>query len=138
MSHRQSLDTPGTRPPLLRRITVHSPVGAARLLARLPPRRIQAVLRWVRRGAAPAPYAKALMARQHVMAVSTLCSGTYCLPRSLATTPLCRLGGTWPTWCTGVRTTPFAAHAWVEAEGRAVGESEDTAGYRTMLTVPPG
>jgi hypothetical protein len=22
--------------------------------------------------------------------------------------------GVWPTWCTGVRTPPFSAHAWVE------------------------
>lgn len=66
-----------------------------------------------------------------------LCSGRYCLHRSLATTLLCRIGGTWPTWCTGVRTPPFAAHVWVEAEGHRVGEPQDTATYRTMLTVPP-
>ncbi|MCC3775747.1 lasso peptide biosynthesis B2 protein, partial [Streptomyces sp. UNOB3_S3] len=75
--------------------------------------------------------------REHITAVSVLCSGRYCLRRSLATVLLCRLGGTWPTWCTGVRTAPFAAHAWVEAEGRPVGEPGDTAGYRPMLTVPP-
>ncbi|MGH3429544.1 MAG: lasso peptide biosynthesis B2 protein, partial [Mycobacteriales bacterium] len=72
-----------------------------------------------------------------VTAVSTLCAGRYCLQRSLATTLLCRISGTWPTWCTGVRTPPFAAHAWVEAQGRRVGEPKDTATYRTLLTVPP-
>ncbi|WP_435854848.1 lasso peptide biosynthesis B2 protein [Streptomyces triculaminicus] len=37
----------------------------------------------------------------------------------------------------GVRTPPFAAHAWVEADGQRVGEPHDTATYRTLLTVPP-
>ncbi|MFH9426231.1 lasso peptide biosynthesis B2 protein [Streptomyces sp. NPDC017529] len=134
---RQVLDTDGTRPPLGRRLAARAAVAAARLLARLPPRRIRAMLRVARRGAPPADYARALRARQDVTAVSTLCSGRYCLQRSLATALLCRLGGVWPTWCTGVRTSPFTAHAWVEAEGRPVGEPEDTTTYRTLLTVPP-
>ncbi|WP_079249549.1 lasso peptide biosynthesis B2 protein [Streptomyces sp. IMTB 2501] len=68
--------------------------------------------------------------------LSTLCSGRYCLQRSLATALLCRMRGSWPTWCSGVRTSPFAAHAWVEADGRPVGEPEDTASYQPMITVP--
>jgi hypothetical protein len=137
MSHSQILDTSATRPPLRRRLAAHTAVTAARLLAHLPPRRLRAVLHTTRRGATPASYPQALRARQDVTAVSTLCAGRYCLQRSLATALLCRLGGTWPTWYTGVRTPPFAAHAWVEAESRRVGEPDDTATYRTMLTVPP-
>ncbi|MFC4517588.1 lasso peptide biosynthesis B2 protein [Streptomyces ehimensis] len=137
MSPRQVLDTPGTLPSLPRRIAAHTAATAARALAHLPPKYIKAVLRTARIGARPASYATALLAREHITAVSVLCSGRYCLQRSLATVLLCRLGGTWPTWCTGVRIAPFAAHAWVEAEGRPVGEPEDTAGYRPMLTVPP-
>ncbi|MEV0277379.1 lasso peptide biosynthesis B2 protein [Streptomyces sp. NPDC050610] len=133
----QVLDTGQCRPPLGRRLAARTAVGAARLLARLPPRRLRAVLRVARRGASPADYATALRARQDVTAVSVLCSGRYCLQRSLATALLCRLGGTWPTWCTGVRTPPFAAHAWVEADGHRVGEPEEAADYRTLLTVPP-
>ncbi|MEU3214766.1 lasso peptide biosynthesis B2 protein [Streptomyces sp. NPDC006971] len=131
------LDTGHNRPSLGRRIAAHTAVAAARLLAHLPPKRLQALLRAARRGARPADHATALRARQDVTAVSVLCSGRYCLQRSLATVMLCRIGGTWPTWCTGVRTPPFAAHAWVEAEGRRVGEPDDTAAYRTLLTVPP-
>ncbi|MGW6724745.1 lasso peptide biosynthesis B2 protein [Nocardia sp. NPDC055029] len=133
----QILDTGQTRPPLGRRIAARTAVVAARLLARLPPRRLRTVLHVARRGSVPADYATALRARQDVTAVSVACSGRYCLQRSLATTLLCRLGGTWPIWCTGVRTPPFAAHAWVEAQGRRVGEPEDTATYHTLLTVPP-
>ncbi|MFE7114043.1 lasso peptide biosynthesis B2 protein [Streptomyces sp. NPDC057654] len=133
----QVLDTGPDRPPPVRRLAARTAVGAARLLAHLPPRRLSAVLRTARRGAAPADYATALRARQDVTAVSVLCSGRYCLQRSLATALLCRLGGTWPTWCTGVRTPPFAAHAWVEADGHRVGEPEEAATYRVLLTVPP-
>jgi len=133
----QILDTAPIRPPLGRRVAAHTAVAAARLLAHLPPKRLQTMLRAARRGARPADHATALRARQDVTAVSVLCAGHYCLQRSLATALLCRIGGTWPTWSTGVRTPPFAAHAWVEADGQRVGEPPDTATYRTLLTVPP-
>ncbi|MEV0617454.1 lasso peptide biosynthesis B2 protein [Nonomuraea sp. NPDC050404] len=125
------------RPGLPERAAAHLAVTAARLLARQPPRRIVAVLTLLRRGARPAAYEQALRARQTVTATSTRCAGTYCLPRSLAAALLCRLRGTWPTWRTGVRTPPFSAHAWIEAEGRPVGEDADIATYRPLLTVPP-
>ncbi|WP_221358957.1 lasso peptide biosynthesis B2 protein [Streptomyces beigongshangae] len=118
----QILDT-GRRPPLQRRILARTAVTAACLPAR--------------RGAEPASYDQALAARHDVTATSTLCSGRYCLQRALATAPLCWLRGVWPTWCTGVRTPPFAAHAWVEAEGRPVGEPQDTTTYHPMITVTP-
>lgn len=132
----QVLDTDGRRPALGSRLTARTAVVAGRLLARLPPRRIRAVLGLARRGARPTRYEEALRARQEVTAVSTLCAGRYCLQRSLATAVLCRLRGHWPTWCSGVRTSPFGAHAWVEAEGKPVGEPADTATYRAMIKVP--
>ncbi|MEV5880680.1 lasso peptide biosynthesis B2 protein [Streptomyces sp. NPDC052101] len=132
------LDTGGLRPALGCRLAARTAVIAARLLARQPPRRIRAVLGVVRRGARPARYEQALRARREVTAVSTLCAGRYCLQRSLATALLCRMRGRWPTWCSGVRTAPFAAHAWVEAEGRPVGEPDDTAAYHAMIKVEQG
>jgi hypothetical protein len=132
----QILDSGGVRPALGARLAAHTAVALARLLARLPPRRIRAALGLARRGARPAGYEEALRARQDVTAVSTLCAGRFCLQRSLATALLCRMRGHWPTWCSGVRTSPFGAHAWVEAEGRPVGEPKDTATYRAMIAVP--
>ncbi|MBB5915996.1 hypothetical protein BJY24_004908 [Nocardia transvalensis] len=136
MTHDQILpsDTP---PPVLHRVGPYAAVTAAGVLARLPPRRLRRVLTVLRRGAAPADYDHALRARRAVTAVSTRCAGLYCLQRSLATAVLCRLHGTWPTWRTGIRTSPTAAHAWVEADGRPVGEPPDTASYHPMLTVAP-
>ncbi|MFC5720450.1 lasso peptide biosynthesis B2 protein [Streptomyces gamaensis] len=133
----QVLRAAGPRPPLRRRIAARTAVAAARCLARLRPRRLRAVLEFVRRGAVPAGFARTLRARQDVTAVSTLCAGTYCLQRSLATALLCRMGGAWPTWCAGVRSAPFAAHAWVESGGRRVGEPAGTAGFRVLIAVPP-
>jgi asparagine synthase (glutamine-hydrolysing) len=37
----------------------------------------------------------------------------------------------------GVRTPPFTAHAWVEADGRPVGEPADITAYRTIISVRP-
>jgi hypothetical protein len=132
----QILDTDRSRPAFGSRLAARTAVAAGSLLARMPPRRIRAVLNVVRRGARPARYEEALRARQEVTAVSTRCAGRYCLQRSLATALLCRMRGRWPSWCSGVRTSPFAAHAWVEADGRPVGEPADTAVYRPMIKVP--
>jgi len=132
----QILDTTA-RPPLHRRIPAHVAITAARTLARLPPRRIRTILEALRRGATPATYEQALAARTDIVATSVRCAGRHCLPRSLATTLLCRLRGVWPTWCTGIRTPPFTAHAWIEVAGQPVGEPTDTPSYRPILTVPP-
>ena len=71
------------------------------------------------RGARPATYEQAKAARDTIVAVSLICGAREgCLPRSLATVLLCRLHGSWPAWCVGARRLPpFAAHAWVEADG---------------------
>ncbi len=95
------------------------------------------MLEFVRGGAAPATAAQALLARRAVVAVSLRCAGQGCLQRSIATALLCRLRGVWPTWCTGVRTDPFAAHAWVEVDGQPVGEPHPKGHYAPLLTIPP-
>jgi hypothetical protein len=124
--------------PLPRRAVAYAVVVAARLLATQPPRRIRAVLGRLRRGARPATFAQAKAARDTVVAVSLHCAAREgCLARSLATVLLCRLGGRWATWCVGARRLPpFGAHAWVEAEGRPVGEAYPPDYFRALLTVP--
>ena len=136
MSQPQAVERRG-RLPLRQRPAALVAVGAGRMLAHLPPRRIRAVLTLLRRRATPATYQQAKDAQDSVLAVSVLCGGRYCLQRSLATTLLCRLRGVWPTWCTGVRTAPFVAHAWVEADGQPVGEPEGPGYYRPLITIPP-
>ncbi|GLZ31279.1 hypothetical protein Lesp02_34670 [Lentzea sp. NBRC 105346] len=128
----------GVRLPVWRRGAPLLAVIAARVLARAKPYRIRRILERLRRGAAPATHGQALAARQHVVAVSTMCAGRYCLQRSLAAALLCRMRGTWPTFCTGVRTSPFYAHAWIAVDGVAVGEPHGTAGLRPLMVVGPG
>jgi hypothetical protein len=125
--------------PLPRRIMTYFGVGAARLLATQSPRRIRTVLGWLRRGARPATFELAKQVRGDVVAVSLHCAAREgCVARSLATVLLCRMRGQWPTWCVGARRLPpFAAHAWVEAEGVMVGEDEYPPDYfRPLFTVP--
>ncbi|RSM59778.1 lasso peptide biosynthesis B2 protein [Actinoplanes sp. ATCC 53533] len=118
-----------------RSLAARCATGVARPLVLLKPKRLRALLLLWSRGAAPATAAQALAAREAVVTVSARCAGQGCLQRSVATALLCRLGGRWPDWCTGVRLQPFRAHAWVEAEGAAVGESGDMSLYHTMLSV---
>jgi hypothetical protein len=117
------------------RITVAVAFG----LRRLPPGRLRVVLALLSRGAEPARYAHAKAARDAVLAVSLTCLGSHgCLPRSLATVLLCRIWGVWPTWCAGVRTRPpFAAHAWVEADGQPVEEAAPPGYLSPLVTVAP-
>ena len=110
--------------PLPRRIVTYLAVGAARLLATQSPRRIRTVLSWLRRGAKPATVEQAKAARDAVVAVSLVCAAREgCVARSLATLLLCRV-------------PPFAAHAWVEADGIMVGEDYPPDYFRTLFTVP--
>ncbi|GGR70401.1 hypothetical protein GCM10010252_05770 [Streptomyces aureoverticillatus] len=124
-----------SRLPLRRRPPVLLATAAARLIVTLKPHRIRRVLSVVRRGAAPATADEALAARQAVVAVSARCAGEGCLQRSVATALLCRMRGVWPDWCTGVRTAPFRAHAWVEVDGLPVGEPHRSAAYHRMMVV---
>ena len=124
--------------PLPRRLVAYGVVGAARLLATRSPRQIRAVLGWMRRGASPATFADAKAARDTVVAVSLTCAAREgCVPRSLATVLLCRLRGKWPTWCVGARRLPpFAAHAWVEADGVMVDEDYPPDYFRALIRLP--
>ncbi|MGW2184489.1 lasso peptide biosynthesis B2 protein [Streptomyces sp. NPDC001719] len=125
--------------PLGHRLAARAVLPSALLLARLSPRRVRALLAVLRRGAAPAGRGRAQAARDAVCAVSLYCAGPRgCLPRSVAAALLCRVWGVWPTWCAGVRVVPpFAAHAWIEAEGRPVGEGVPDNYFSRLLTVEP-
>ncbi|SHF62227.1 lasso peptide biosynthesis B2 protein [Streptoalloteichus hindustanus] len=125
------------RPPWWLRAAARVVVAVAVAMAHLPPRRIRQILSVARIGAVPASYEQARAARSAAIAVSVTCAGKGCLPRSIATALLCRLRGCWPTWRVGARTSPFGAHAWVEAEGRAVDEGENVLAFRPVMTIEP-
>ncbi len=121
------------------RVAARLAVGAAKVLARRSPKRIAATLGLLSRGARPAAYDEASYARAVVTNTSLACAGSKgCLPRSIATALLCRLHGSWPTWCVGARVLPpFGAHAWVVAEGREVDEASPPGYHVPLLQVPP-
>ncbi|CCH32655.1 lasso peptide biosynthesis B2 protein [Actinosynnema sp. NPDC047251] len=120
-----------------RRVLPLLAVAAATVLTRLPPKHLCSILEHLRRNARPATVDQAAAARRAVVAVSLRCAGEGCLPRSVAAALLCRLHGTWPTWRTGVRTHPFAAHAWIEAHGQVIDEIHPAGTFTPMLTVAP-
>ncbi|GAA3491885.1 hypothetical protein GCM10018987_59680 [Streptomyces cremeus] len=119
-------------------VRLRAAVAAALLLARLKPGRLRGVLTVLSRGARPATYDDTLETYERVVATSRKCAGWYgCLPRSIAISLLCRMSGTFPDWHAGVRNAPpFQPHAWVEAEGRTVGEQNVT-DFRPLLKVTP-
>ncbi|MEC3975573.1 lasso peptide biosynthesis B2 protein [Amycolatopsis sp. H20-H5] len=123
--------------PIRQRFAPVVAVGVARLLARQRPARLHRSLTWLSKGAVQASHSSALTARRAVTSVSTLCAGEGCLPRSIATALLCRLHGGWPTWHAGVIPRPFLAHAWVEAEGKLVGEPYQPGELKPVMTVAP-
>lgn len=117
------------------RLAAWAAVAVAAPLTRLPPRVMRAVLAFASRGARPATAAQTSWARRAVVASSIRCAVNGCLQRSIATALLCRARGAWPTWRLGARTTPFGAHAWVEAEGRMIDEPLPEDYYTPLLTV---
>lgn len=119
------------------RLSARWAVRAARIIVTLPPRRIEWILKQIRRGSRPATFEDAERWRRSVVGVSPAAAGRYgCLIRSVATALLGRRYGAWTTWCVGVRTElPFAAHAWVEADGKLVGEPGDMATFSRLIVV---
>jgi hypothetical protein len=126
----------GTPPPWRERLLPLAVVVIARAAALLPPVRLRALLLLARRGASPATPTATLRARQVITGVSAYCAGEGCVPRSVATALLCRLHGSWPDWFVGVRTEPFAAHAWVEVDGKPIGERHPAGYYTPVMSVP--
>ncbi|MFI5690008.1 lasso peptide biosynthesis B2 protein [Streptomyces sp. NPDC051636] len=139
MTTPSALERP-TGVPFTRRLAARLVLTPALVIALLPPRWIRAVLHLACRGAAPATATQAKNARDAMCAVSLRCAGPKgCLPRSLGAALLCRLGGSWPAWCTGVRVVPpFTAHAWIEADGRPVDEGVPDDYFTRLITVAPG
>ncbi|WP_328608972.1 lasso peptide biosynthesis B2 protein [Amycolatopsis sp. NBC_00345] len=136
MTGQVTLET-ATETSLRWRITARCAVLLARGLAELRPRPLRKTLEVMRRGAKPADLATAARARNSVVAVSPRCGGPWCLQRSIAAALVCRSRGTWPDWCAGVRTEPFAAHAWIVAAGTPVGEdSDEIERFHITLSVP--
>ncbi|MEU7203585.1 lasso peptide biosynthesis B2 protein [Streptomyces sp. NPDC045470] len=138
MTTPSALDRPAGVP-LARRLAARLVLVPAVALSFLPPRRLRAVLGLVCRGAEPASATQAKHARDAMCAVSLRCAGPPgCLPRSLGAALLCRLGGSWPTWCTGVRMVPpFTAHAWIEVAGHPVDEGVPDDYFTRLVTVAP-
>ncbi|MEU2072372.1 lasso peptide biosynthesis B2 protein [Streptomyces anulatus] len=121
------------------RLQTRLAICLARILTLFKPYVLRRLLTRLSKGAVAADAAAVTAARDSVLASSLGLHGLRaCLPRSLATALLCRLRGTWPTWCVGVRTAPpFAAHAWVEAGREMIGETGGYDSYARLFTVPP-
>lgn len=119
------------------RMQINALVLLARVIRRRSPQELRRFLRAISHGTRPATYTEARTARDQILSASPPCRGrSACLIRSLTVAMLCRARGVWPTWCVGVLVTPpFAAHAWVEADGRLVGEALETHDLRTLVRV---
>jgi Transglutaminase-like superfamily len=113
----------------LDRMRGHLAVGLTRLLLAATqgrPDRLTRVVCAVGRHARPATPATAQRARVVVETVSLRCGSPHgCMPRSLAALLLCRAHGQRVTWLVGVSAAPGSTHAWIEADGRPVGETFD-------------
>ncbi|MFD8499793.1 lasso peptide biosynthesis B2 protein [Amycolatopsis sp. NPDC059657] len=125
------------RASLRRRLLVRAVVWRALLASRRKPKTLQRVLTKASAGLPPVDHATAERVHREVVLASARCAGWRgCLPRSIAIALLCKREGGWPDWCVGVRATPpFAAHAWLEAERRMVGEPGEPANYRPLIRV---
>ena len=68
--------------------------------------------------------------RNAVCVVSRHCrSQRGCLLRSLAVVVACRISHHSVIWCTGFVVQPFCSHAWVEVNGKPIGEPTEVSDY---------
>ncbi len=112
-------------------------IAAAYLISLFPPQRLATVLTHLIREAPSSSATEVSYARANVCAISARCAGQGCLQRAIATVLLCRLRGHSPVLKSGYQIRPFRAHAWVEAEGKAIDEPEDIGTYVEVLEIAP-
>ncbi|MFF0491116.1 lasso peptide biosynthesis B2 protein [Nocardia sp. NPDC004068] len=139
MTYQIVLERPEGNTSFLHRIAARFAVAVAMVVKQLPPQRILVLFEYLRRGARPATYDEATVARNATIAVSLQCASREgCLIRSIAIALTCRAFGSWPTWCIGVKThAPFGAHAWIEVENELVGEKVPYDYLSRLISVPP-
>lgn len=101
------------------------------------PARLARLVRLARYGARPATPDQVQRSRAVVTTVSLRCAGPHgCLLRSLSIVLAERLAGRSVCWKVGMTCPPPVLHAWVDAEGTAVGEPVDPdLLYTPILTV---
>lgn len=115
---------PSRHPPLTRRIMGMIGFWSAVVLLRFPLKHSAATLAALKRGTrTPALTGEAADAVAAARAAARWYPGrAACLENSLAAALTAILMRRSVDWCIGVRLMPYAAHAWVEAEGAPVGE----------------
>lgn len=121
------LDDAQTRPPLADRIVGLAAFATAITLLRCIPFRAtlaaaRAVKRFVRRSAGQVEAERALAAR--AWAAKFFPGRAACLEVSLAAFLAATARGRAVDWCIGCRFNPCESHAWIEADGRPLGEPE--------------
>jgi hypothetical protein len=131
---------PPTHLTVAARVRGRAALAAAALVlavSRSRPTRLRTILGVCAAGTKPATYPQADRADAVVTTLSPRCgSGRNCLPRTIAVALYCRMAGTWPTWRAGVRYPPLESHAWIEVDGRSVGEPGQIIGtYTPTITV---
>lgn len=61
-----------------------------------------------------------------------------CLEESVSAMLTLSLAGYRASWCHGVAADPLRLHAWIEADGKRVGEPASTELFTPIMRIPPG
>jgi ATP-binding cassette subfamily B protein len=119
------------------RVYARLAVLLARRLERAKPSDVERTLqRWANRFP-PAEERMVAVYRNAVCAASRRCRGQEgCLLRSLSVVVMGRMRRESVSWCTGIDDKPFRAHAWVEVNGKPVGEPAEVETYAKTMEVP--
>lgn len=128
----------GTQPAFVTAIALAVGLVVRLALIALPFDRIKVIIRRViesaRRPATPEQVIRVLAAIDQASRWSPV--RLACLERSLSAAILLAARGRGVTWRMGVRTPPFAAHAWIaDDSGQPIGEPSSTATYQPLLTI---
>ncbi|WP_373370206.1 lasso peptide biosynthesis B2 protein [Corynebacterium cystitidis] len=113
----------------------------ARLLALLPPKFLEVLMRMLSAGTGEIGNKDLEEIHSKVTSCAPRLAGWRgCLPRSIAICLIARGKGCWPDrWAAGARfEAPFAAHAWVENRGEVIAENCGYSAYVPLLTADRG
>lgn len=138
MTTPMALDPSTRRVPTRRRLMAWAVTATATVALRsLRLHRIERLTRWANCRARPAATVREVLELLDAIDRTSrwLPARVACLERSLAVVLWCGLHRRAVCWRMGVRTPPFAAHAWVEVAGQPVGELVSVQSYLPILTI---
>ena len=120
------------------KITAFFCANVSFFLIRLPPKKLSKIIEKLSKRTQSATPAEVEQWSTYINSINVRCAGNGCLQRSVAVMLWGIIARRTPDWISGFQVSPFIAHAWVEIDGKPIGEEIDLSKFQKIIFVKGG